>query len=91
MKSFQDECNFSAEAIPQQAVISRFLMSRTGFTLRPVAGLLSARNFLNGKTMFTETIIIRIIIIYIPFYCFSTIFRSCLPRISRNPVHPPPL
>jgi phenylalanine-4-hydroxylase len=48
MKSFQDECNFSAEAIPQQAVISRFLMSRTGFTLRPVAGLLSARNFLNG-------------------------------------------
>jgi len=41
-------CNYSRDAIPQQADISQFLEARTNFKLRPVAGLLSSRDFLNG-------------------------------------------
>jgi phenylalanine-4-hydroxylase len=51
LKSLQlmkDNCGYSRETIPQQQDISDFMMSRTNFRLRPVAGLLSSRDFLNG-------------------------------------------
>jgi len=41
-------CAFGPDDIPQGRAVSEFLESRTGFRLRPVAGLLSSRHFLNG-------------------------------------------
>jgi len=48
LELMKDHCEYSCDNIPQQKDISSFLQSHTNFTMRPVSGLLSSRDFLNG-------------------------------------------
>ncbi|CAH8571258.1 unnamed protein product [Schistosoma turkestanicum] len=44
----EEKAGYNEFDLPQLQVVSEFLKARTGFCLRPVAGYLSARDFLSG-------------------------------------------
>lgn len=48
VRDLEQECGFGPETIPQIRVVSAFLAARTGFSIRPVPGLLHSRDFLAG-------------------------------------------
>ena len=55
------DIGYSANEVPQLADVSTFLTDRTGFSLQPVAGLVSARQFLGAlsRRVFSATQYIR--------------------------------
>eukprot|EP00543_Licmophora_paradoxa_P002484 CAMPEP_0202454932 /NCGR_PEP_ID=MMETSP1360-20130828/12574_1 /ASSEMBLY_ACC=CAM_ASM_000848 /TAXON_ID=515479 /ORGANISM="Licmophora paradoxa, Strain CCMP2313" /LENGTH=292 /DNA_ID=CAMNT_0049074383 /DNA_START=507 /DNA_END=1385 /DNA_ORIENTATION=+ len=48
MELMKQNCGYDRSNIPQQQDISEFLLKQTNFQMRPVGGLLSSRDFLNG-------------------------------------------
>lgn len=48
IKEFEQNVGFTDSDIPQLEDISQFLQKKTGWRLKPVGGLLTQREFLNG-------------------------------------------
>jgi phenylalanine-4-hydroxylase len=68
----QRECSFNETNIPQLRDVNDFIYERSGFRLRPTAGLLSSRHFLNGLAFNT-------------FFCTQYLRHHAMPLYTPEP------